>query len=525
MSRDPKNSVPTPESRGKSPGGSGSEDSGKFGYISHVAGGAAINFSGTVARTVILYVYTFMLARMLSADELGEFFLVLIVIDYAALIATVGLATGVTRFVALYFGEGKNDQARNIVWVSLLIGVPIGIIFAIGMVLLAPFLNGLLFHESTTAVAGLRVFAVAIPMLVAAAIFNAATQGMHRMKYQVYSRDLTEQISKLGLSGLVLVMGSGLIGVIGANVASIAVALSMALVFALKVLPKGKESKARLSAPPRSFISYSLPLVFSGLLVTMQTKVDTVLLGYFTTTANVGYYGVAIKVSTFAMKINVAFGTVFAPLISDLWNRRKSRDLSLLFKTVARWIFVLSLPIFVVLVVLADPIMGLFGESFVIGGNALAVIAIGQFVNNCTGATGLMILMSGRSKLELFNISLFFAVDAAICLLLIPRFGIMGAAIANMVSIAGVNVTRALEVWFLMRLHAYDRNYLKAVFAGVSGALVLFIASRYMVGAVKLGIMSFLFLVYYVLVMLVLGLSDEDKSVFLVIKNRLLGAH
>jgi O-antigen/teichoic acid export membrane protein len=493
----------------------------------HVAGGAAINFSGTIARSVVLYLYTFMLARMLSPDELGEYFLVTIVINYLALIATLGLGIGVTRFVALYAGEGKNTEARNIMWVSMMIGVPTGLVFAVGLFFAAPYLNGILFHDSTTAVAGIRVFSVAIPMLVAAAISNAATQGMHRMKYQVYSRDLAEQLSKLGFSGAVLVMGTGLIGVIGANVGSVIVALSMAFVFALKVLPKEKGEVTRLTAPPKSIISYSLPLVFSGILVTLQTKVDTVLLGYFTTSANVGYYGVAISVSTFAKKINLAFLTVFSPIIADLWNRKKKGELSLLFKTVARWIFVLSLPVFILLAVLADPIMTLFGEAFVAGSGALVVITAGQFINSATGATGLMVLMSGRSKLELFNIALIFALDAAACLLLIPRFGIMGAAIANMLSIGIVNILRALEVWFLMRLHAYDRHYVNPAFAGISGGLMLFIASRYILGTVStvwLVFLSTLFLAYYAIIIRAVGMSDQDRSVFVVIKSRLAGS-
>ncbi len=496
------------------------------GHLAHVASGAIINFSGIIARTVILYLYTFMLARMLTADELGEFFLVSIIINYLALVATVGFGTGVMRFVALYAGEGKNDMARHTMWLSLLIGVPLGIVFAGGIFLFAPALNGLLFHDSPTAVAGIRVFAVAIPLLVAAQIFNSTTQGMHRMKYQVYSRDLAEQLSKFGFSGAVLVLGAGLIGVIGANVASVAVAASMAFVFALMVLPKPEKTDTKLTAPARPFISYSLPLAFSGILVTVQTKVDTLLLGYFTTSANVGYYVVALKVAIFSIIINHAFATVFAPIIVDLWNRKRKEELSILFKTVARWIFIFSLPIFIVLVVLAEPIMGLFGEAFVFSGSALIVLAFGELINNSTGATGLMVLMSGHSKLELFNVALAFVINAMICLFMIPRYGIMGAAIANMFSIGILNLMRAIEVWFLMRLHAYEKSYLKPVIAGATGALLLFIVSHFVIthiGPVQLVILAGGLVVYYVLAMLAMGLTAQDKIIISTAKTRLKG--
>jgi len=498
----------------------------RSGYLSHVAGGAIINFSGIIARTVILYIYTFMLARMLTADELGEYFLLSIFINYLALVATVGFGLGVVRFVAMYVGEGRFHRARNTMWASLVIAVPVAVVCAGGFALAAPFINGLMFHDSTTAVAGMRIFAIAIPLLVAAQIFNSTTQGLHQMKYQVFSRDLGEQLSKLGFSGMTLVMGAGIIGVVGANVASVVVALCMAFGFAVIALPKSETDKKGLMLPESSFIWYSVPLAISGIVVALQLKVDTLLLGYFTSSADVGFYGVAIKVSIFAQKINLAFATVFAPVISDLWNRQKIGELSILFKTVARWIFILSLPVFIVIIVLAEPIMGLFGEAFVFSSSALILVAFGELINNSTGATGLMVVMSGRSKLELLNVVVALLLNAGICLLLIPQHGLVGAAFANMTSIAAANLLRTLEVWLLMRLHAYDISYLKPLLAGATGAAILFVISRFAItdiGPMQLLLLAVALCIYYALAMLMMGLSDQDKAVLTMAKSRLIG--
>lgn len=504
------------ESQSPGEGGAGSST-----YLPQVARGAVINFSGIIARLILVYGYTFMLARLLSVSELGEYFLMLTIVNLLGLASMVGLDLGVVRYVALYAGEGKLGLARKALRAGLMFGLPVALVFMAGLFFAAPAVSAHFFESSAEAVTGLRIFAVAIPFLVAARLFNATTQGMHQMKYQVLSRDFGEQVAKIGFSALLLALGGGLIGVVWANLASMATAATLALVFAMVVLAGPKGSSDTEIKPTAAVLRYSFPLAFANIVVALTLWIDTLILGYLGTTEDVGFYGVALKISVIGAKIITAFVIVFTPIIADLWNQGRSEELRELYITVSRWIFMLSIPIFLVLILFSDSLMRIFGSNFVAGSVALVFLAIGQMMSASTGAAGFMVLMSGHSRLELLNVSTTLAVNVVICFLLIPRYGVVGAAIAHMSSLGVVNLMRIIEIWIFMHMYAYDRSYLKPILSGFAGALVVALIGRYVIvdaGLMQLvALASVLFFLYF-LGLVGLGLEEQDKTMLKKIK-------
>lgn len=480
---------------------------------------------------MLAYVYTFLLARLLPVDELGEYFLMFTIINLLGLAAMAGLDLGVVRFVSLFMGEKKYSLVRRCIRTAVNLGVPVGVTFTVLLVIFAPVLSDRFFDGSALSVTGLRIFAVALPFMVIARLFNATTQGMHRMQYQVYSRDYGEQIIKIVVTLALLALGAGLMGVVWANVVAVVLAAFLSFLFVLKVLPKrsidpgkNEEEDSRPIAaddegmsPAKLILRYSFPLAFANIVVALWLQIDTLLLGYFGTSTDVGYYGVAMKLALFVSKSITAFGTVFTPIIADLWNRNEKQELKELYVTISRWIFTLSLPVFLVLALLSDSLLNLFGSAFVVGGTALIVLGAGQLFSAATGAAGIMVLMSGRSKLELFNVSLALAVNVVLCLLLIPAYGFTGAAIAHMAAIVLVNIVRIIEILIFMKMFAYDRSYLKPLTAGIAGFLAVFVIARFIVsdqGLAQLLILASLLFISYVLAMVALGINEQDKNLF-----------
>lgn len=499
-----------------SAGGAGDSEAENSAYLPQVARGAFINFSGIIVRMILVYGYTFLLARMLSVSDLGEYFLMFTIINLLGLASMVGLDTGVVRYVALYAGEGKMSLARRTLKAGLMFGIPVSLVFATAVFVGADYISNKFFESSGNAVTGLRIFSMAIPFLVAARLFNAATQGMHQMKYQVLSRDIGEQVAKIGLSVVLLLMGGGLIGVVWANVASTGTAVVLASVFALMVLAGPKGNNEEGIRPAIEVLKYSYPLAFANIVVALILWIDTLLLGYLGSPEDVGIYGVALKLSIIGAKIITAFVIVFTPIIADLWNRGRIAELNQLYITVSRWIFILSVPVFLLLTLFSDSLMRIFGANFVVGSSALVLLAFGQLFHASTGAAGLMVLMSGHSKLELFNVTATLAFNAALCFLLIPDYGITGAAIAHMSGLALINLLRVTEIWILMRMFAYDRSYYKPVISALISAVVIGIIGRYVImdaGLIQLVALAALLLIIYVSSMVLLGLEEQDKAI------------
>lgn len=500
------------------------DDGNQVSNIPNLAKGAIINLFGAVSRTILLFAYTVYLARVLSTSDLGLYFLVFTIINIMGVVSMVGLDFGVVRYVALFAGEGRFRLVKKTLTAGLSLGIPISVVVTVTIIWAAPRLSDIVMEGSPVGTAALRVFAISIPFWVAARLLNATTQGINRMQYQVYSRDMGEQLSKIVFSIFAVAIGSGLLGVAWANVASVVLAAAMSLWFVLLALPRADHNQPVESNPAGRIFRYSYPLAFSNILGIVLAWVDMLLMGYLGNSTDVGYYGAALRVGTGGSVVLIAFATVFTPVISDLYNRRRSDELHTLFKTVGRWIFICSLPIFLVTATLADPLMNMFGSEFTTGSIALILLALGQLINASTGTAGLMVLMSGRSKMELVNVSASLVVNVVLCFLLIPPLGIAGAAIANVASASVISLLRAMEVWIFMRMHAYDYNYLKPILAGAIGSMLVFIEQRFVSmssNTMSILIPASILLTVYVLITVALGLGENDKIVLQTIKGRL----
>ncbi len=505
------------------------EDSAQIsGYLGHMAKGAMINFSGATVRTVLTYAYALLLARVLPVNEFGDYFLIYVIITILGVIGAVGLDYGVVRYIALYVGEGDYRSARKSFRVGFAISVAAGVLIAVGVFLLSSRLSSLFMDGSPVAAKGLRVFAVAVPMLVAARLGNAATLGMHRMAYQVYSRDMGEQSLRLLFSIIAVAIGTGFIGVVTANVMAIGIAMIMSLGFALLVLPRATAGATTPVKPTLNMLRYSFPLAFSGILGVVLLWADMLMVGYLGTSSDAGFYGAAIRIGTASASILVAFGTVFTPIISDLYNRNMAQELESLYKTVSRWVFICSMPIFLVEILFSEPIMRIFGSGFVAGSGALTVLAIGQLINTSTGPAGIAVLMSGRSRLELMNVAIVLVLDVVLCFILIPVYGVMGAAVANTVCAVIINIMRVLEVRMIMKMYPFDLNYSKPILAGGTAAVMTGLAGHLTSGngsVARVVILIFGLLLIYVLGILVMGLDEKDRTVLRLVKEKLIGTN
>ena len=105
--------------------------------------------------------------------------------------------------------------------------------------------------------------------------------------------------------------------------------------------------------------------------------------------------------------------------------------------------------------------MGVFGEEFIIGKTALVLITIGQFVNAASGSVGNIMNMTGREK-PLRNILVIASILSVLLnYLLIPMYGINGAAVANMVSVVFWNLTAVIYTKVKIGINSF---YLPLIF-------------------------------------------------------------
>jgi O-antigen/teichoic acid export membrane protein len=138
------------------------------------------------------------------------------------------------------------------------------------------------------------------------------------------------------------------------------------------------------------------------------------------------------------------------------------------YQTATWWLILFSWPLYLTFAVFAPLLMRVFGADFSAGADALAIVSLGMLVNLATGNVLSVLLMAGKSSWNLLNASASLVINVGLNLVLIPKLGITGAAIAWAASIVFVNTAALLEMVFLLRIQPFGLGYWVAV--GVSSA-------------------------------------------------------
>jgi O-antigen/teichoic acid export membrane protein len=127
----------------------------------------------------------------------------------------------------------------------------------------------------------------------------------------------------------------------------------------------------------------------------------------------------------------------------------------------------MQLPVFLVLVLYPGPILSIFGRSFVDGAMALAILAFADLLHVGTGMSGSIIDMTGYTKLKLLNSVIRLVLFLTLNVLFIPRWGLIGAALAVLIGEGVINFIRLLQVFILFRLLPYNRTFIQPFTAGL----------------------------------------------------------
>ena len=117
-------------------------------------------------------------------------------------------------------------------------------------------------------------------------------------------------------------------------------------------------------------------------------------------------------------------------------------------------------PFYLVMLVFAPTVLELlFGSGFAQGASALRILSATMLVATACGPIDVVLLMSGRSMLSLANLVIALILNIGLNLLLVPRIGISGAAIAWLAAILSTNLLPLAEVWMILRIQPWSRPW------------------------------------------------------------------
>lgn len=443
---------------------------------------SAVFFVGTLFTMGAGYLVKVYVARMLGAELLGIYALGMTMVNFVQMAGMLGLQGTAPRFVAVYNATGKFDELRGFLTRSTSAIVFLNIVFSIGLVLSGNWIARKLYHAPDLA-QYIPVFAVLAVLGAINVFYCQVLAGFKDIAKRTVITNFVGSPLVIALTVMLLALGTGMWGYLGAQIASSVVVVTLLIAAAWKLTPP--EARFSLAAlPPLDPAVKSLALAFLGMNVLdfLVTQADKILLGLYLNPRLVGVYVLASTLSAFIPIILQSVNQIFAPVIADLHAQGRKEVLQKLFQTLTKWVLGLSFPLACVLIVFAPRLMRIFGPDFESGWPVLVIGAVGQLVNCGVGSVGFLLLMSGNQK-RLIKVQFTMTVVSVVTnLTLIPVLGLVGAALASACVNVGGNVWNLFEVRKALGISPYNRNYFALWIPSVS-ALSAVLLMRFFTGS------------------------------------------
>jgi O-antigen/teichoic acid export membrane protein len=144
-----------------------------------------------------------------------------------------------------------------------------------------------------------------------------------------------------------------------------------------------------------------------------------------------------------------------------------------LYQTLTKWSLGLTIPLALGIMLFAKPLMGVFGPDFKEGWPVLAIATVGQLVSCSVGSVGLLLLMSDQQKRMVRAQAITVVLTLGLNFLLIPRIGLMGAAIATAATNASLNLLWFRDVRKRLKLFPSRRGYVSLLLPTIATIVAL----------------------------------------------------
>ncbi|MPM40546.1 hypothetical protein SDC9_87190 [bioreactor metagenome] len=435
-------------------------------------------FAGALIGRMFDTILRGVLTSYLSPADFGIYSLALTVISITGAVATLGLSDGVPRYIAYFRGRNEEYNIHEVMVSAIIMGLIASLLATLISPVLFEHLVGKGFDIQSKVLSVIRIMIFVIPFTILLNVTIAIYRGFDRTNVNMYFYNIIRPVSLLGFASLAVFLGASLKGVVFADLISMVFTFSIMSVYFIKRPPIKRERKIKFkfSEPTKQLIRYSFPLLITATLLNLMSWIDTIMLGYFKPAEVVGVYNAVYPLVGFLSLVIASMGYVYVPVASKLWGLEKTQPVGSIYAVMTKWCFLLTFPIFALIFVYPELLITkLYGAEYVGGATALRILAMGFIANSYFGFNYHTLLASGDSDF-LMKCSIASAgINSLINFMLIPEYGMIGAAIGTAVSYASIEVLMTLRAWRKQNMHPFTSMYRKLtlVCAGMTATMVV----------------------------------------------------
>lgn len=406
-----------------------------------------------IATAVFAFGLNILLTRILGPQQYGDYVFSLVLISVLALFGTLGMDGACLRFVSGYVGLEawpllRGFFQRGVQWV-LVASFSITLLFATSTILFKgmfrPDLFGIL-------IVGLALVPIS-SMLAFVGPFLQALGSRYIVLAQ--SVQLLRVILLVALIFGVMVFdyrSLRSITIIGLNL----LAATLVLIIFIAVLYQKIPWQVK-KVPPmfenHQWQAVMIPFLLMAGLGLIITQTDTIMVGMFLGTEQAGFYSIAFRIASLVTFGIASANAIIAPMISQYYSQQRLHELQHIVSVSAKGIFIFSLLVVSFLFIFGKEILGLFGSEFKVVYLTLVILLVAQLIDSLAGSVGYLMTMTGHQREVLYISAGCAFLNIILNFLLIPIFGLPGAAIAATMSIVLWNIVLVRLVRLKLKLN------------------------------------------------------------------------
>lgn len=411
-----------------------------------------------IGGQIMGFLMSLIIAHYFGAKSLGSYVLVIVVLQIFSLISKLGLDTLSVRFIAAFAKKNQWRSIRLFRRKVLSIISTTSIFSSILMFFLADNISD--FIDVEKIYVELSSFFI-LPMV----FFMLHYQSLRGLK-KIAEYSFFYRMSQATFTIIVIFIFSNLKFDNSNSIPIFSYLLSLMIVSVLSVINfyywfnkkstfNSKEIVENLSII--SILKVSIPLMLAQSVQFIMAWTDKLMIGSMLSAEDVAIYGVAFRFSMGASITLMAINSISSPKFSEKFSTNDITGMGKIAFQSAKMIFWSTLPIAFILLLFPDFFMGLYGAEFLFGSEVLKWLIIGRIVNALSGSVGNLMQMSGEQKNYMKILILGAFVNVTLNYLLIPLYGIKGAAIA---SVASLSLWNLLMVFMIKRRFGFLTIYL-----------------------------------------------------------------
>jgi O-antigen/teichoic acid export membrane protein len=494
------------------------------GRLAEVARGGMLNLAGSAVAAVSTVGVTVLVTRQFSKYVAGSFFTAISAFLIVQMLASLGAQNGLVYFIARFRSLGEEDRIPAVLRAALVPVLVASAVLMITMILFARPLAHVLvsYHKGSAGgadviEAALRGLALLVPFAALENTFLGATRGYREMQPTVMIDRVGVSIAQL--LAVLAVAGAGAAAFLaplwalpylpatvaawlwlrriyrdppsrsGTALPDVPPELAALLALATssgralgtgpgraarsagsRVAGVGRVARRRLaSATRRDFWRFTTPRAVATVTSAIIQRVDIVLIAILKGPAEAAVYTAATRFLVLGQFAGTAIARSSQPRLTELFTFRDRHGTNVVYQATTAWLVLLTFPIYLLVLVYGSQALAIFGHSYRAGYPVMVVLCIAMIVGALTGQVDIVLITSGKSSWSMLNGLLVLVTNVALDLWLIPRHGILGAAIAWATAITVSNIVPMIQLAAVFRLQPINRGVVLAiVLTGVS---------------------------------------------------------